>query len=330
MILRVNAHGKESRTVEFTPGFNVVLAERKPESTDKDTRNGLGKTTLLNIIHFCLGSDEKPRKGLRVKQLEGWEFSLDFQLRNKIVSVSRTVDKPGQVKITGQTDCSDWPIKPDFEHRLEQSQYRVSEWNKVLGWGLYGLGIERERYLPSFRSLISYEIRRNQFKDPFLHFPRQFVWDKQVHNAFLLDLNWEHAVRWQVLRDRTNSVKTIRKALKDGNNLIANMLGTVGELEYERDQLQRQTEKTDAELRQFQVHFKYEEIESEADSLTARLHDMANHILQLKRLIEFHRQSVEEAQPAEAIRVSELYEEAGAALPVFGQTASRRREGIPS
>ena len=97
--------------------------------------------------------------------------------------------------------------------------------------------------------------------------------------------------------------------------LLRNMVGTVGELEYERDLLQRQVQKTDADLRQFQVHPKYVEIENEADILTAELHDLANQILQLKRLIEFHRRSVEEAQPAETIRVSELYEEAGAALP---------------
>ncbi len=315
MILRVSASSDRFKTVEFEPGFNVVLAERQPESTDRDTTNGLGKSTLLNIIHFCLGSDEKPRKGLRVKQLEGWEFTLNFKFRNRIVSVSRQVDKPGQVKITAQTDWTDWPIKPEFGHRFEQSQFKVAAWNKVLGWGLYGLDAEKEKYSPSFRSLISYEIRRGQFIDPFLHFPRQFVWDKQVHNAFLLDLNWDHAVRWQLLRDRSTSVKTVRKALKDGDNLIANMFGTVGELEFERDRLQRQIDRTDAELSQFQVHPKYEEIEREADLLTAKLHDTANHILQLKRLIEFHRRSVEEAQPAEAIKVSELYEQAGATLP---------------
>ena len=92
------------------------------------------------------------------------------------------------------------------------------------------------------------------------------------------------------------------------------MVGTVGELEYERVRIQRQMQKTDVDLRRFHVHPKYEEIESEADVL-ARLHDLANHILQLKRLIEFHRRSVEESQPAETIRVRELYEEAGASLP---------------
>ncbi|NER51274.1 MAG: AAA family ATPase, partial [Symploca sp. SIO1A3] len=42
--------------VEFSSGFNVILADRTEESTSKDSRNGLGKSTLIEIIHFCLGA----------------------------------------------------------------------------------------------------------------------------------------------------------------------------------------------------------------------------------------------------------------------------------
>ena len=47
--------------VQFQKGFNVVLAERKKAATSRDTRNGLGKSTLVEIIHFCLGAGA--RKG---------------------------------------------------------------------------------------------------------------------------------------------------------------------------------------------------------------------------------------------------------------------------
>lgn len=315
MIVKVDANHNSFKAVGFTPGLNVVVAERTEESTDKDTRNGLGKTTLLNIIHFCLGSKADKEKGLRIKPLDGWEFQLDFRMRSQLVSVSRLVDRPSKIKVSPVTDCSDWPIQPEIEHRLETYNSRVAAWNATLGWGLYDIDVERKKYSPSFRGVVSYDIRREQFANPFQNHARQFLWDTQVHNAFMLDLNWNHAARWQVLRDRSKSVNTVKRALKEGDNLIANMVGTVGELEYERDRLARQIQRTDVDLRQFRVHPKYEEIENEAHILTTRLHDLANHILQLKRLIEFHRRSVEESEPAEAIRVSELYEEAGASLP---------------
>mgnify|MGYP006310457889 CR=1 FL=1 len=58
MIYSVKSDKPSFRTIEFQPGFNVVLAERTKESTIKDSRNGLGKSTLIEIIHFCLGGNK--------------------------------------------------------------------------------------------------------------------------------------------------------------------------------------------------------------------------------------------------------------------------------
>ena len=145
MIVGVSANHETFNSIEFTTGFNVVLAERTDESTDKDTRNGLGKTTLLNIVHFCLGSTANPRQGLRVKQLEDWDFHLDFRMRNRLVSVSRSVNKPGQVRIAGETDWSGWPTQPVIDHREEEFRCKSAEWNSLLGWGLYDLDVDKEK-----------------------------------------------------------------------------------------------------------------------------------------------------------------------------------------
>ena len=70
MITAVRCDKPSFREVRFKPGFNVILAERVGEATDKDSRNGLGKTTLIEIIHFCLGASTKKNEGLRIKELE--------------------------------------------------------------------------------------------------------------------------------------------------------------------------------------------------------------------------------------------------------------------
>ena len=62
MIHSVTADRPSFKTVELKPGFNVILAERTKESTKKDSRNGLGKSTLIEIIHFCLGGYPKYRR----------------------------------------------------------------------------------------------------------------------------------------------------------------------------------------------------------------------------------------------------------------------------
>lgn len=57
MISRIYANDTRFKPVKFEKGLNVILADRKQDSDEKDSRNGIGKTTLINILHFCLGSD---------------------------------------------------------------------------------------------------------------------------------------------------------------------------------------------------------------------------------------------------------------------------------
>ena len=80
MIHSITANHSSFNPVEFTPGLNVILADRTETSTQKDTRNGLGKSTLIEIIHFCLGSNVQRGQGLSIEPLRGWEFTLEITL----------------------------------------------------------------------------------------------------------------------------------------------------------------------------------------------------------------------------------------------------------
>ena len=322
MIFGVRANREEFNSLSFSEGFNVVVADITKLSTQKDSRNGLGKTTLLNIIHFCLGGREKPNEGLRSPKLEGWVFSVDILIRDVRITVSRSGDMTGYVltdakdewfQVNDEQNDHQLPNQQtmDFGSETIMPQRIIDDWTSVLGWGMYNL---RSQSAATFRNLISYDNRRYQFENPFENYPRQSTKDMQISNAFMLDLNWQHAVKWQNLKDRKKDVDSIKRAIREGDNLLANMLGTVGELETERHRLLRQVEKTDLELRSFQVHPQYTSIENEASDLTRQIHDLSNHVLQLKRLIDFHENSIDDEQPANDIRVMELYEEAGAAL----------------
>ncbi|MFM6726441.1 MAG: DUF2326 domain-containing protein, partial [Dolichospermum sp.] len=64
MIYAVRCNQPSFKTVNFRPGLNVVLADRTEESGIRDSRNGLGKSTLIEIIHFCLGGNIEKARGL--------------------------------------------------------------------------------------------------------------------------------------------------------------------------------------------------------------------------------------------------------------------------
>jgi uncharacterized protein YydD (DUF2326 family) len=81
MIYAIRCDSPTFRSVEFKPGFNVVLATRTKAATDKDSRNGAGKTTFVEIVHFCLGSSANKKNRLMAPQLRGWTFTIELDLR---------------------------------------------------------------------------------------------------------------------------------------------------------------------------------------------------------------------------------------------------------
>ncbi len=314
MIHSVSADQPSFKTAKFKSGFNVVAAERTQEATKKDSRNGLGKTSLIEIIHFCLGANAKPKKGLRRPELEGWTFFLDIDLRDKRYIISRNTEKYGRIYIEG--DHSDWPIDPkeDIDGKVSLS---LQQWKSVLGWLVFDIDILNpdDKYQPTFRSLVSYFIRRGRdaFSIPFEHFRKQSVWDKQVNNAFLLGLGWEYAQRWQLLKDKDKAIKQLKSVAKSG--LMSNLIGTTGDLETTVVRLEEQIRQTKLQLDTFQVHPQYSKIEESANQLTNVIHKLSNANVHDRQLLQLYEENLLDERPANDETVSQIYEEAGIVLP---------------
>jgi uncharacterized protein YydD (DUF2326 family) len=314
MILAVRANKRGFRTVTFEVGANLVLADRSKSAGEKDTTNGLGKSTLIEIIDFCLGSNSSPDKGLRVEALNGWSFTLDLTIKGKEFSVTRATATPNVLEILG--DTTEWPVTPEKD-KEGVPILPLKSWRSVIAWGLFNLpSVARgEHYSPSARSLLSYFIRNvhGAYDTPFTYFGNQKVWDIQIHNAFLLGLNWEKASRWQELKDQKNALDALKKAIKTG--AIDGELASLGELEAQRVRLESQLGRESEALSTFQVLPQYKEIEHQANKLTEEIHKLVNMNMTDQRRLERYRSvAIEEAAPA-SDRLEGLYREAGVALP---------------
>ena len=225
-IIAIRCNMPSFNTVAFQPGLNVVLADRTKESTRQDSRNGLGKTTLIEIIHFCLGSRTQRKRGLLVTPLKGWRFTLDININGRTLAITRSTDNPSRVYVDG--DVGDLSIPSGG--RNDVLTLGINDWNAMLGELLFGLTNQdsERKYRPTFRSLFSYLVRRGReaFTSPFSHHRTQQEWDKQINNAFLLGLMWEHAGQLQEVKDKEKLLSGLRRAAREG--LLEGMVGTRG------------------------------------------------------------------------------------------------------
>jgi uncharacterized protein YydD (DUF2326 family) len=315
MINSVFANKDSFKPVEFMCGLNVILADRTDTSSSRDSRNGLGKSTLIEIIHFCLGSSPRKGTGLRVSSLRGWSFSLNLTLAGREIIVTRSIDEPAKVYLRG--DTSNWVIQP----RLEESEkfYRLEEWKKLLGHLIFGLPIDEERqFTPNFRGLISYFIRpgKDAFSTPFEYFRKQPEWQKQVLNTFLIGLAWENASDFQKIKEEGKLLDNLKKLKKSSQGGISiGILGSRGELEAARVRIEQQLQRRQDDLSNFRVHPQYNELQREANSLTSEIHEITNENIFNRQLLTFYQSSIEQENEPHQNDLFRLYESAGIELP---------------
>lgn len=99
-LISLDANFEEFKSFHFKDGLNIIVADRLDDSTSTDSRNGLGKTTTLALIDFCLGANSSPI----INQLKGrdWEFTLSIEVKNgSIFSVTRSPDH-SELTLSGQ------------------------------------------------------------------------------------------------------------------------------------------------------------------------------------------------------------------------------------
>jgi uncharacterized protein YydD (DUF2326 family) len=313
MIRRVSSSLPSFKEITFTSGFNIVLADRTKDSTKKDTRNGLGKSTLLDVIHFCLGGRvTKANSRLAHPQLLKYDFSLELELNGKIFTATRRLDDSTFVTLYG--DIKNLPI--DEPPTGTSVRIGLGEWTRFLGRFWFGVPVDSPRkYLPTFRSVISYFIRsgKDAFSDPFRHFRLQATWDIQVNNAFLLGLDWEDASDWQLLKDKKKAITALQEASKEG--VLGSVLGSRGQLEAERIRLLDLVKRTKEDLAAFKILSQYRELEREADELSNQLKSLSDENTIDTRALEMYQASVREVVEASAESVRDTYSQAKVAFP---------------
>jgi uncharacterized protein YydD (DUF2326 family) len=88
-ILKLSANQPTFKTVCFNEnGLTLILGRRKDTSKiqQENTYNGIGKSLIIYLIHFCLGSDENQELS---DKLPDWEFYLDILVEGVQIQIKR-------------------------------------------------------------------------------------------------------------------------------------------------------------------------------------------------------------------------------------------------
>ena len=317
MIRRLGSDLESFKTLTFGPGLNVLLADKSEGATDRQSRNGAGKTSVIELVHFLCGSNADKKSIFRSEALIDASFNMTVQVGDEEYVVERCGRKPSRITITGAE--THWPIPPKPLLNVDTYELSNENWRHTLGHYWFGLNAPPKsngKYFPTFRALFSYFARRQGsggFQTPTQNATMQQIWDQQVAMSYLLDLDWRISSEIQLLRDKEKVVKALGRAARTGD--LGPHFERAADLRTRLAVASRRTELLRTELQAFQVVPEFQLLEVEANELTRKINGLGEENFVDRRLVsELQASLQEEAAPDNADLMS-LYKEAGIVLP---------------
>lgn len=327
MIHRVTSDLTSFKALTFEPGLNVLLAEKSTGANDRQSRNGAGKTSFVELIHFLFGGTAKPDSIFRSDALSDATFEAQIDLGGHAVSVARSGSKANRIQVQGAAEH--WPLPPVVDDRTGELVLSNENWKANLGALLFRLSADpdpRRRFAPTFRSLFSYFARRQGsggFSRPTQQSAQQQTWDQQVAVSYLLGLDEGIAQEFQETRAREKAMAELRKAAKDGD--LGRFYGNAADFRTRLAVAQARARQLRVQVEAFNVVPEFAEMEREATDITLVITSLNNDNLIDRELINQLKASLDEERPPAADDVERLYAEAGVVLP---GTVGRRFEEV--
>lgn len=315
------------KTLTFAPGLNILLAEKSATASDRQSRNGAGKTSFVELVHFLFGSDAKPDSIFRMDALVASAFEMQVDIDGHVVSAARSGSKPSRIRIQGET--SHWPIKPTLEDKTGDLILSNDHWKSDLGALMFGLPLDpdaQSRFGPTFRSLFSYFVRRQNgggLVQPTQQSSQQQNWGQQVAVSYLLGLDAGISQEFQETRAQEKAMAELRKAAKQGN--LGKFYGNAADFRTRLAIAETKARQLQQQLATFNVVPEYSTLEQEASEITRAISAVNDENLIDRELILQLTSSLKDERPPAAENIAKLYREAGVVLP---GTVGRRFEEV--
>ena len=308
MLRRLSSSLATFKTLEFNDGLNILVADRTQTSTETDTRNGSGKSSVIEAFHFLLGG-RADRTSLFLKRElvdSAFTLELDWPSRGRI-AVSRTGASRDRVGL-------DAPLADVGQLSFDGSQISNADWQTAIEASLFRLPPEHP--CVSGRSMLSYYIRRasaHAFNEPTRHYPMQTPADVTGNLCYLFGLNWNTAGNYKDLADQESLRRKLRQAARDP--MLGRIVGNAAELRSQIAVAEQRSQTLERQLDEFRVIPEYERLKAEADQLTQELKSETDNDVVDRRNLAQLEEAIQEEQPPETGYVEEVYAELGIAFP---------------
>lgn len=281
------------KTIFFNKtGASFILAKQdNPEQSDKSkTYNGVGKSLLVSLIDFCLGTktSSKITKSLQLT-LPDWHFILDVKIGNRSYTIVRHTNIPKYIDLNDEELTLN-----DFCSKLEKLCFDIPP---------------KFQYL-SFRSLLPFFIRPSKqsyisYDDPT---KAGTPYQKQLYNAFLLGLDVTFSQTKMLLKKQIDDTEKLYKNIKN-DPILKQFFEGYKDSSLALADLNEKIETLELDLQKFEVADDYYQIKQEADAVKNNLDKTQNKIKLRSINIDSINQSLKISSDVNRNDIQKIYDE---------------------
>jgi uncharacterized protein YydD (DUF2326 family) len=271
----------------FKDGVNFIFGKKSNVEDTKDSLNGVGKSTLLNLIDFCLLSNysqkDNPRLYKERKRLGSFSIILEFELNNELFIIKRDIENHK---------------KPQFGFSLNNLEtFDISDLKKELFKLLFDnkfyLGILSSDW---YRLLMAFYVKIHKRKGDLFQEPTEFIKHQNILSLnrilfFLINIDNTLICKNYDLQkdvaDRAAGLRKVKKLIQDVYNV------NINKVESELNKTQNEIKKVDAAIKSFELANQHENVEKEMNELTASIKEFLAQNYWDKEKIKSYKESYE-------------------------------------
>lgn len=293
--------------VEFKMGSNLIFGHKAPGVNAKKSLNGIGKSTFLDLLDFCLLSSYSKTKNNRLFLAYGiltkHNVALDFEVEGEPYTIKRSLDQPNDITIVtkdGENDLSiaegkKWLSRLVFERPNYEGSYSPAWYRNLM---LLFLKIHKTK-------------KQDKYIDPISYVDKLSMHELIQYHLFMLGLDNTLAYKNNdIQNDKARKLPALREvkaiveetyAVRDIEDANAQMLN-----------LQSEIKALESTLKEFKLSENYRASEEDINDLTATIKrlvllNMADH----KRIDDYEKSlsSQDGFSKRDATSVAKIYKE---------------------
>lgn len=303
---KLSSNKEQFHTVEFKKGLNFIVGRRKdPEIKElKETYNGVGKSLVIELIHFCLGSSKIEAFQ---ENLKGWTFTLEFEIDGEDYIVTRECENQEFISVNSEI-------------------MKISKYTKLLAEKVFGLNNINKINNVSFRSLISRFIRRykSSYNKYNAYIMKEKEYAKLVNNAFLLGIDTNLIQAKMKQKKELDELQKTKRIVEKDPILKEYFVGNE-DLDIEITDLKDEIKNLEIKISEFTVAENYRNVQEQADKISYLRKELTNKSILIDNSIRKIDKSLDIKPDIELETILKMYDEASV---VFNDKVTKKLEEV--